>query len=189
METTRCLFQEIRRIREAGGWIVNGRICGDIAVSRAFGDIRFKREKNEMLKKGVDEGRWYPKFISRVQFSEDLVIARPDVFQVPLGSDTELVILASDGLWDYMNSSEAVSFVRNQLRQHGSVQQACESLARAALDRHSQDNISIVIADLGRTDWQSLPEEQQNILFELGQVFATVGIVTLGIWASSLLSV
>lgn len=28
--------------------IVNGRICGDIAVSRAFGDIRFKTKKDEL---------------------------------------------------------------------------------------------------------------------------------------------
>ncbi|RYR48130.1 hypothetical protein Ahy_A07g034125 isoform A [Arachis hypogaea] len=51
-------LQEIKRIREAGGWmncdnfefqfmIVNGRICGDIAVSRAFGDLRYKTKKNE----------------------------------------------------------------------------------------------------------------------------------------------
>ncbi|CAK9147586.1 unnamed protein product, partial [Ilex paraguariensis] len=26
--------------------IVNGRICGDISVSRAFGDMRFKTKKN-----------------------------------------------------------------------------------------------------------------------------------------------
>ncbi|GMH08877.1 hypothetical protein Nepgr_010717 [Nepenthes gracilis] len=168
-------LQEIRRIREAGGWIVDGRICGDIAISRAFGDIRFKTKKNEMLEKGVEEGRWSRKFISRLKFSRDLIIAHPDVFQAPLGSDAEFILLASDGLWDYMNSSEAVSFVRNQLRQHGNVQLACESLAEAALDRCSQDNISIVIADLGQTDWQSLPEEQQNFLYELGQAFATIG--------------
>ncbi|KAJ9680020.1 hypothetical protein PVL29_021788 [Vitis rotundifolia] len=42
-------LEEIRRIREAGGWIVNGRICGDIAVSRAFGDMRFKTKKNELV--------------------------------------------------------------------------------------------------------------------------------------------
>lgn len=29
--------------------INNGRICGDIAVSRAFGDIRFKTKKNEYV--------------------------------------------------------------------------------------------------------------------------------------------
>ncbi|KAK9204613.1 hypothetical protein WN943_014875 [Citrus x changshan-huyou] len=201
-------LQEIRRIREAGGWVCfsisNGRICGDIAVSRAFGDFRFKTKKNEMLKKGVNEGRWSEKFVSRVQLNKDLVIASPDIFQVSLGSDAEFVLLASDGLWDYMNSSDAVKFVRNQLRQHGDVQLACEALARAALDQRSQDNISIVIADLGnefqlkikrildvsrQTDWRNLPLQQQNVVYELAQAFATIGIVSLGIWMSSLLSV
>ncbi|KAL7003635.1 Serine/threonine-protein phosphatase PP2A catalytic subunit, variant 2 [Sarracenia purpurea var. burkii] len=142
-------LQEIRRIKEAGGWIVNGRICGDISVSRAFGDMRFKTKKNEMLERGVEEGRWQQKFISR---------------------------------------SDAVNFVRNQLRQHGDVQLACEALGRAALDRRSQDNVSIVIVDLGRTDWQSLPRQQENFVYELGQVFVTVGIVSLGIWMSFVLS-
>ncbi|XP_044508326.1 protein phosphatase 2C 57 [Mangifera indica] len=178
-------LQEIRRIREAGGWIANGRICGDIAVSRAFGDIRFKTKKNEMLKKGVDEGRWSEKFVSRVKLNKDLVIAWPDIFQIDLGSDAEFILLASDGLWDYMNNSEAVTFVRNQLRQHGDVQVACEALAQAALDRRSQDNVSIVIADLGRTDWQNLPLQEQNIVYEFGQAFATIGIVLLAIWMSS----
>ncbi|KAH8487665.1 hypothetical protein H0E87_026301 [Populus deltoides] len=115
-------LQEIKRIREAGGWIVNGRICGDIAVSRAFGDMRFKTKKNEMLEKGVKEGRWSEKFSSRVQFNGDLVIASPEVYQIAFGSDAEFVILASDGLWDYMNSLDAAAFVRNQLQKHGNVQ-------------------------------------------------------------------
>ncbi|XP_010267538.1 PREDICTED: protein phosphatase 2C 57 [Nelumbo nucifera] len=181
-------LQEIRRIREAGGWIINGRICGDISVSRAFGDLRFKTRKNEMLEKGVEEGRWSKKFVSRVQFNGDLVISCPDIYQVALGQDTEFILLASDGLWDYMNSSDAITFVRNQLRKHGDVQLACEALVQAALDRRSQDNISIAIADLGRTDWQSVPLQQQNFVYEIGQAFATIGIVSLAIWMSSFLS-
>ncbi|XP_047150978.1 protein phosphatase 2C 57 isoform X1 [Vigna umbellata] len=98
-------LDEIRRIREAGGWISNGRICGDIAVSRAFGDMRFKTKKNEMLQKGVQEGKWSAKFISRVQLNNDLVVAYPDIYQVALGSDAEFVVLATDGLWDYMSRS------------------------------------------------------------------------------------
>ncbi|XP_039022875.1 LOW QUALITY PROTEIN: protein phosphatase 2C 57-like [Hibiscus syriacus] len=181
-------LQEIKRIREAGGWISNGRICGDIAVSRAFGDTRFKTKKNEMLKKGVEERRWSEKFISRVVFNDDLVIASPDTFKVAFGSDAEFVLLASDGLWDYINSSDAVTFVRNQLRKHGDVQVACDALAQTALDKGSQDNVSIIIADLGHTEWQNLPVEQQNFLFEFGQALATVGVVSLGIWLSSQVS-
>ncbi|KAH1255649.1 Protein phosphatase 2C 57 [Glycine max] len=174
-------LDEIRRIS-------NGRICGDIAVSRAFGDVRFKTKKNEMLQKGVQEGRWSAKFISRVQLNNDLVVAYPDIYQVALGSDAEFVVLASDGLWDYMGSSEAVSIVRDQLRKHGNIQQACEALAEAALDRRTQDNVSIIIADLGRTDWKNAPLERQNTILELVQALATIGIVSIGIWFSSQLS-
>ncbi|CAA7408624.1 unnamed protein product [Spirodela intermedia] len=186
--SNRMSLEEIKRIRAAGGWIVDGRICGDISVSRAFGDIRFKTKKNEMLEKGVLEGRWNQKFISRVQFKGDLVTAVPDIYEMDLGPDVEFILLASDGLWDYMKSYEAVTFVRNQLRQHGDVQMACEELARVALDQKSEDNISIVIADLGRTDWKKLPVQGPNYLFEVSQAFATVAFVSLGIWISSLLS-
>ncbi|XP_028066338.1 probable protein phosphatase 2C 5 [Camellia sinensis] len=129
-------FRTLRFLRSEFGdlsrdQIVNGRICGDISVSLAFGDMRLKTKKNDL---------------------------------------------------------EAVNFVRNQLQQHRDVQLACEALGRAALDRRSRDNISIVIADLGRTDWQSLPRQKENFVYELGQAFATIGIVSLGIWMFSLLS-
>ncbi|XP_010520960.1 PREDICTED: protein phosphatase 2C 57 isoform X1 [Tarenaya hassleriana] len=213
--SSKASLQEIRRIREAGGWIVNGRICGDIAVSRAFGDIRFKTKKYEMLQKGVEEGRWSEKFVSRIRFKGDLVIATPEIYQVPLASDVEFVVLASDGLWDYMNrfpflvslslpinplsafesqicvsrfSSDVVKYVRDQLRKHGNVQLACEALAQAALDQRSQDNISIIIADIGRTDWRNLPVQKPNTVLELVQALATIGIVSFGIWMSSYLS-
>ncbi|KAK9071664.1 hypothetical protein SSX86_008093 [Deinandra increscens subsp. villosa] len=182
---SKVALQEIKRIREAGGWISDGRICGDISVSRAFGDIRFKTKKNEMLRKGVAEGRWSEKFVSRVQFGGDLVIATPDTYQVSLGPDAEFVLLATDGLWDYIKSSDAVNFVRDQLREHGDVQVASEALAQMALDQYSQDNVTIVIADLGRTDWENLPIQKQNVVYELIQAFATIGIVSFGIWMSS----
>ncbi|XP_039120309.1 probable protein phosphatase 2C 5 [Dioscorea cayenensis subsp. rotundata] len=183
----RVSLEEVKRIRAAGGWIVDGRICGDISVSRAFGDIRFKRKKNEMLGKGVELGKWSQKFASRIKFKGDLVTSSPDIYQVELGTDAEFILLASDGLWDYMKSSEAVSFVRNQLREHGDVQRATEALARAALDQQSQDNVSILIADLGKTDWLNLPTQGPNVFLEISQAFATVGIVSLVIWMSSFL--
>ncbi|RLN25069.1 putative protein phosphatase 2C 5 isoform X2 [Panicum miliaceum] len=181
-------LEEVKRIRAAGGWIVDGRICGDISVSRAFGDIRFKTRKDEMLVKGVKEGRWTEKFISRIKFTEDIIVSSPDVSLVELGPDVEFLILATDGLWDYMKSSEAVAFVRDQLRQHGDVQLACEALGQKALDQRSQDNISIVIADLGRTNWKALPVERSNLFLELSQAVVTVGVVVVGIWFSSLLT-
>lgn len=34
---------EARRIREAGGFVINNRVMGELAVSRAFGDVDFKK--------------------------------------------------------------------------------------------------------------------------------------------------
>lgn len=42
-------------------------------------------------------------FYNRIQFKGDLVSACPDVSQVSLGKDEEFLILASDGLWDYIS--------------------------------------------------------------------------------------
>lgn len=42
-------------------------------------------------------------FCDRIQFKGDLVSACPDVSQVSLGKDEEFLILASDGLWDYIS--------------------------------------------------------------------------------------
>ncbi|KAG5617288.1 hypothetical protein H5410_017112 [Solanum commersonii] len=199
-------LQEIRRINEAGGWIVNGRICNDISVSRAFGDMRFKTKKIEKGLKNADGLK--SSFLGNFHFLLELQIIlmimlhwlmhhrevqavysqhHYDFLQVNLGSDTEFVLLASDGLWDYMKSDEIVDFVRNQLREHGDVQIACEALARLALDRRTQDNVSIVIADLGRTDWRNLPVKKQNVVLELGQALVTISFVSIGIWLSTVI--
>ncbi|KAL8519513.1 hypothetical protein ACS0TY_010445 [Phlomoides rotata] len=185
--SNKASLDEIRRILGAGGWIVNGRICGDISVSRAFGDIRFKTKKNEMVKKGVREGRWTEKFASRVRLSGDLVTASPDVFQLILGPDAEFIVLASDGLWDYVKGWDVVNFIRNELRQHGNVQMASEGLAQMALNQGSADNISIIVADLGRTDWKNLAVQKENVVFEVGQAVATISFVSFGIWTLSTL--
>jgi len=34
-----------------------------------------------------------------------LVVAYPDIYQVALGSDAEFIVLATDGLWDYISRS------------------------------------------------------------------------------------
>ena len=39
------LMEELRRIHKAGGKIIYGRVNGDLNLSRALGDFKFKRNK------------------------------------------------------------------------------------------------------------------------------------------------
>ena len=46
----------------------------------------------------------------------------------------------------------------------------------------------LILSACRKTDWKSVPLQQQNVTFELVQALATVGIVSIGIWFSSQLS-
>ena len=46
---------EIQRVKAAGGWVEDERVCDILAVSRAFGDADFKAPGVQRLaKKGVE---------------------------------------------------------------------------------------------------------------------------------------
>lgn len=48
---------------QAGGWVDDGRVCGILAVSRAFGDPEFKGSGlQQLLQRGVQEGLWTQDF-------------------------------------------------------------------------------------------------------------------------------
>jgi serine/threonine protein phosphatase PrpC len=74
---------ERRRIREAGGTVLNSRVCGILAVSRAFGDTEFKGEE-----------------LTADKINGRLLIAEPEVFSEIITPMTEFAIIATDGLWD-----------------------------------------------------------------------------------------
>lgn len=50
-------------------------------------------------------------FLCRIKFKEDIIIASPDVSLIELGPDVEFVLLATDGLWDYIKRSIQVAFI------------------------------------------------------------------------------
>ncbi|KAF9594632.1 hypothetical protein IFM89_034254 [Coptis chinensis] len=138
-----------------------------------------------MLVQGVEVGRWTSKFVYRVQLKGDLVTASPDIYQVTLASDAEFLLLASDGLWDYVNSLDAVTFVRNQPRTWKCSDPAESYSISILLVIFLSSVFSVLVKlwhmQLWRTDWENLAPQQQNFVWELSQAFATISIVSLGI--------
>ncbi|KAG4159817.1 hypothetical protein ERO13_D02G197900v2 [Gossypium hirsutum] len=89
------------------------RVNGQLAVSRAFGDKNLKSHLR----------------------------SDPDMKTVDIDSDTELLILASDGLWKVMSNQEAVDIAKktkDPLR-------AAKRLITESLNRDSKDDISCIV--------------------------------------------
>eukprot|EP01132_Coremiostelium_polycephalum_P009922 gene9922-12167_t len=75
--------EETKRITEAGGFVVNNRVIGLLAVTRSLGDHSMK----------------------------DYVIGDPYQRQVKLDETHSHLILACDGLWDVISDQEAVDLI------------------------------------------------------------------------------
>ncbi|CAN4107971.1 unnamed protein product [Withania somnifera] len=105
-------------IENRGGFVSNmpgdvARVNGQLAVSRAFGDKNLKSH-----------------------LSSD-----PDVTNADVDADTDLLILASDGLWKVMSNQEAVDIARKIK----DPEKAAKQLAIEALTRESKDDISCIV--------------------------------------------
>ena len=79
---------ETSRVIRSGGCVFNNRVAGQLAVSRALGDISLKKSG---------------------------VIASPYINKVELNHTHQYCVLACDGLWDVVTDSEAMQLVRHIL--------------------------------------------------------------------------
>lgn len=79
---------ESKRVIDAGGWVSHNRVCGTLAMSRAFGDYEYKLFNNQYTFDGC-------------------VIVQPDVTIIPIDGDMKF-ILATDGLFDGFSSVDEV---------------------------------------------------------------------------------
>ncbi|KAF7830679.1 putative protein phosphatase 2C 76 [Senna tora] len=107
---------ERKRIENAGGvvmWAGTWRVGGVLAMSRAFG--------NRMLK----------------QF----VVAEPEIQDQVIDEELELLLLASDGLWDVVPNDDAASLARTE----DEPEAAARKLTEAAFARGSADNITCIV--------------------------------------------
>ncbi|GKZ00625.1 hypothetical protein MPSEU_001014600 [Mayamaea pseudoterrestris] len=137
------------------------RVCGELAVSRAIGDRDFKSAHNRAGNphRPLDstlEDEWhnaslflpYPDNHCR-SFVGDLVSNDPDFEFVSVGEPgvtDEFLLLCCDGLWDVMDSDDAVRVTRDLLFEKGwSAKQAASRLAELAIHLGSSDNITVIV--------------------------------------------
>jgi len=90
------LESEIRRITAAGGRVTNGRVNGNLNLTRTLGDHEYKSNKD-------------------LKPEEQIITCVPDTKTYDLKDETDFIILACDGIWDVMLDQELVNFVIQRL--------------------------------------------------------------------------
>ncbi|KAH8234988.1 hypothetical protein KR032_007147 [Drosophila birchii] len=126
---------EIKRIKAGGGWVEFNRVNGSLALSRALGDFMYKKNRQK-------------------QPEEQIVTADPDVEVRDITDDWEFVLLACDGIWDVMTSSEVGQFVRSRIAEGLQPEVICEELMSNCLAPRLQevglggDNMTVILVCL-----------------------------------------
>jgi len=149
-----CDEAEEQRITEAGGFVRAGRVEGDLAVSRGFGDFRFKEAETVIAGTGlqpaetVSIGTRNRRDLNNIILPEHQKVSPvPDIIvQNRNREKDEFIILACDGIWDVQTNHECVALVEDIFREGESdLGLLCEEILDTCLDRGSKDNMTALV--------------------------------------------
>eukprot|EP00043_Microstomoeca_roanoka_P000762 m.28961 g.28961 ORF g.28961 m.28961 type:complete len:526 (-) comp10490_c0_seq1:270-1847(-) len=112
--------------------VFRGRVLGGLQPSRAFGDSRYKWDASRLEAAGVRKPRYSQ--------TPPYVTAKPEIQHATLDASAKFVILATDGLWDVVPSTEAVQIVAKALRQGTGSMPAAAELVRHAIERYAHES-------------------------------------------------
>ena len=78
------------------------------------------------------------------------MIAIPDVRVFERSIDDDFCVIATDGLWDVINTAQAITFVRMMVVKNGvqDMTAVAQALVQRAIEARTQDNVSCVVLDL-----------------------------------------
>lgn len=108
--------EESDRIKSTGASVYNGRVFGQLAVSRSFGDFSYKKH-------GV------------------IVVPTITVHRVS-PEDGNFLVIASDGIWDTVDDEDIKDFI---VASNGNISELTQMIVSEAIKKGSLDNISCLV--------------------------------------------
>lgn len=125
---------EFDRIQKAGGRVtLDGRVNGGLNLSRAIGDHGYKMNK-------------------KMPPEEQMISALPDIKKITIGPEDEFMVLACDGIWNFMTSDDVVEFVQERIADPTKkLSEICEEMFDYCLAPHTKgdgtgcDNMTAII--------------------------------------------
>ena len=91
------LESEKDRIYKADGWITDGRVKGNLNLTRGLGDLDYKQNK-------------------KLKPEEQMITSNPDIKIEDFSNDVDFIIIGCDGIWDCLNNQQACDFVLNRMK-------------------------------------------------------------------------
>ena len=113
--------EEVLRIKEKGGLVFNNRLFGQLALTRALGDLSMK---------------------------ENGLINTPYVSKNSINEDDALVVVASDGVWDVYDEKDITDVCLDMLNDGKNVDEIGKFIVKSCLEKGSCDNISCIIIQI-----------------------------------------
>ena len=109
---------EYNRIKNQGGIVFDGRVYGQLMLSRAFGDWELKNYG---------------------------VICEPHITRINLENDDKYIIMATDGVWDVLEDDDVYEL--SKFDSNNSLD-LCRKIIQTSLDKGGMDNISCFVIAL-----------------------------------------
>eukprot|EP00825_Cyclidium_porcatum_P028580 TRINITY_DN307_c0_g2_i4.p1 TRINITY_DN307_c0_g2~~TRINITY_DN307_c0_g2_i4.p1 ORF type:complete len:307 (+),score=67.68 TRINITY_DN307_c0_g2_i4:155-1075(+) len=124
------------RIQKAGGEVWEGRVNGNLNLSRAIGDLEYKQDTN-------------------LKADEQLIIAKPDIKEYNLTNTekVDFIIMGCDGIWECMTNQQVIKHFEKEIKINKQpLQTAVEAfldqiLAKDTSGLHGLDNMTLVVIE------------------------------------------
>lgn len=100
---------ELNRIEKAGSVVTEGRVDGNLNLSRALGDLKYKINKN-------------------LKPEEWPITADPDIKVIDVSPEDDFIIMGCDGIWETKTNEEMVEYIYDRLKQKKELKTIVEEL-------------------------------------------------------------
>lgn len=120
---------ELERITKAGGAVSYGRVNGGLNLSRALGDLQYKR------------GNLKPQ--------QQMITANPDILKIK-NQNVDFIIMGCDGIWQVKTNSQMLDWVSKRIDRQVPSQSIIEELLEELVSKDSgnqygMDNMSAIL--------------------------------------------
>lgn len=125
------LKSEYKRVLKSNATVLKKRIEGRLNLSRAIGDLEFKRN-------------------SKLKFYEKAVIALPEITKIELTNDIEFIVMACDGVWNSIEPQKLCDMISQRIKTKHSIDFIIEEVFKKIIPKSKKnstgkDNMSCVI--------------------------------------------